>query len=116
MEKDLSNITCFNCNKKEHYTNTCPEEKKTVTSVPQSVQQRTTYRNKAFIRSEATDIQTKDKEKELNQILDRRSEHIVIDVKLDGHAAKALVDQQTTRASLISSTYTSTYNLPIVEL
>ena len=41
---------------------------------------------------------------------------MVIDVKLDGHPAKALVDQQTTGASLISSTYTSTYNLPIVEL
>ena len=32
MEKDLSNITCFNCNKKGHYANTCPEEKKAVTS------------------------------------------------------------------------------------
>ena len=41
---------------------------------------------------------------------------MVIDVKLDGHLAKALADQQTTGASLISSTYTSTYNLPIVEL
>ena len=41
---------------------------------------------------------------------------MVIDVKLDGHPAKALVDQQTTGGSLISSTYTSTYNLPIVEL
>ena len=41
---------------------------------------------------------------------------MVIDSKLDGHPAKALVDQQTTAASLISSTYTSTYNLPIVEL
>ena len=41
---------------------------------------------------------------------------MVIDVKLDGHSAKALVDQQTTGASLISSTYTSTYSLPIVEL
>ena len=39
-----------------------------------------------------------------------------IDVKLDGHPANALVDQQTTGASLISSTYISTYNLPIVEL
>ena len=61
-------------------------------------------------------MQTKDKEKELNQILDRISEHMVIDVKLDGHPAKALVDQQTIGASLISSTYTSTYNLPIIEL
>ena len=87
-EKDLSNITCFNCNKKEHYTNTCPKEKKTVPSAARSVQQRTTYRNKAFIRSVATDIQTKDKEKELNQILDRRSEHIVIYVKLDGHVLR----------------------------
>ena len=41
---------------------------------------------------------------------------MVNDVKLDGHPAKALVDQQTTGASLISSTYTSTYNLLIVEL
>ena len=41
---------------------------------------------------------------------------MVIDVKLDGHPAKALVDQQTTGASLISSTYTSIYNLPIIEL
>ena len=116
MEKDLSNITCFNCNKKGHYPNTCPEEKKTVTSAAQSVQPKTTYRKKPFIRSAATDIQTKHKEKELNQILDRRSEHMVIDVKLDGHPAKALVDQQSTGASLISSTYTSTYNFPIVEL
>ena len=42
-EKDLSNITCFNCNKKGHYANTCPEENKTITSAAQSVQQRTTY-------------------------------------------------------------------------
>ena len=55
-EKDLSNITCFNCNKKGHYANTCPEEKMTVTSAAQSVQQRTTYRKKPFIRSAATDI------------------------------------------------------------
>ena len=41
---------------------------------------------------------------------------MVIDVKLDRHPAKALVDQQTTGASLISSTYTSTYNLPKIEL
>ena len=41
---------------------------------------------------------------------------MVIDVKLDGHPAKVLVNQQTTGASLISSTYTSIYNLPIVEL
>ena len=41
---------------------------------------------------------------------------MVIDVKLDGYPAKALVDQQTTGASLITSTYTSTYNLLIVEL
>ena len=41
---------------------------------------------------------------------------MVIDFKLDGHPAKALVDQQTTGASLVSYTYTSTYNLPIVEL
>ena len=41
---------------------------------------------------------------------------MVIDVKLDGHPAKALVDQQTTSASLINSAYTSTYNLLIVEL
>ena len=115
-EKDLSNITSSNCNKKGHYANTCPEENKTVTSAAQSVQQRTTYRKKPFIRSAATYIQTKDKEKELNQILNRRSEHMVIDVKLDGHPAKALVDQLTTGASLISSTYTSTYNLPIIEL
>ena len=26
-EKDLSKITCFNCNKKGHYANTCLEEK-----------------------------------------------------------------------------------------
>ena len=71
---------------------------------------------KPFIGSAATDIQTKNKEKELNQILDRRSEHMVIDVKLNGRPTKALVDQQTMGASLISSTYTSTYNLPIVEL
>ena len=69
-----------------------------------------------MIRAAATDIQTKNKEKELNQILDRKSEHMVIDVKLNGHPAKALVDQQTTGASLISSTYTSTYKVPIVEL
>ena len=41
---------------------------------------------------------------------------MVINVKLEGHPAKALVDQQSTGASLISSTYTSTSNLPIVEL
>ena len=41
---------------------------------------------------------------------------MVIDVKLDGHPAKALVDQQTTGASLINSAYPSTYNLLIVEL
>ena len=40
---------------------------------------------------------------------------MVIDVKLDRDPAKALIDQQTTGASLMSSTYTSTYNLPIVE-
>ena len=115
-EKDLSNITCFKCNTKGHYANTCPEERKPVTSTAHSVLQRTTYRKKPFIRLAATDIQTKDKEKGLNQILDRRSEHMVIDVKLDGHPVNALVDQQTTGASLMSSTYTSTYNLPIVEL
>ena len=110
------NITCFNCNKKGHYANTCPEEKKSVTSAAQSVQHKTTYQKKPFIRSAATDIQPKDKERELNQILDKKSEHMVINVKWDGHPAKALVDQQTTGGSLISSTYTSTYNLPIVEL
>ena len=31
---------------------------------------------------------------------------MVIDVKLDGHPAKALVEQQTTGASLICSAYT----------
>ena len=71
-EKDLSNIKCFNCNKNGHYANTCPEEKKNVTSAAQSVQQKTTHRKKPFIRSAATGIQTKDKETELNQILDRR--------------------------------------------
>ena len=116
MAKDLSNITCFNCNTKGHYYNKCPEENMTVTSSAQSVQQRTTYRKKPFIRLAATDIQTKTKGKELNQILEWKSEHMVIDVKLNRHPAKALVDQQTRGASLISSTYTSTYNLPIVEL
>ena len=91
-EKDLLNITCDNCNKKRHYANTCPEEKPTVTSAAQSIPERTTYRKKPFIRSAATDIQTKDKEKELYQILDKRLKHMVIDVKLDGQPAKALVE------------------------
>ena len=39
---------------------------------------------------------------------------MVIEVKVNNITAKALVDQQTTGASLISSTYASTHNLPTI--
>ena len=41
---------------------------------------------------------------------------MLIDVEVDGYPARALIDQQTTDASLISTTFASTYNLPTVIL
>ena len=40
---------------------------------------------------------------------------MVIDVLINGNLARALVDQQTTRANLISTSYATTYNLPLVQ-
>ena len=41
---------------------------------------------------------------------------MLIDVEVDRHPARALIDQQMTGASLISTTFASTYNLPTVIL
>ena len=49
-------------------------------------------------------------------LIDNSSNHMLINIKVDGHPARALIDQQTTGASLISTTFASTYNLPTVAL
>ena len=41
---------------------------------------------------------------------------MLINVEVDEHPARGLIDQQTTGASLISTTFASTYNLPTVIL
>ena len=48
--------------------------------------------------------------------IDNSSNHMLINIKVDGHPARALIDQQTTRASLIRTNFPSTYNLPTVAL
>ena len=40
---------------------------------------------------------------------------MVIDVLINGNPARALVDQRTTRANLISTSYATSYNLPLVQ-
>ena len=50
------------------------------------------------------------------ELYDPKSKHMVIEVQINGKPAKALVDQQTTRANLISSSYVTTYNLPTIAL
>ena len=50
------------------------------------------------------------------ELIDNSSNHMLINIKVDGHPARALIDQQTTEASLISTTFDSTYNLLTVAL
>ena len=98
-----------------HYTNKCP--KKSVTSAAQSVRFKPTYLKKPQhqVRTAATRIKIP-QNNQPKGLLDARSKHMLIDVEVDGHPARALIDQQTTGASLISTTFASTYNLPTVIL
>lgn len=44
-------------------------------------------------------------------LIDDSSNDILINIKVDGHLARALINQQTTGASLIRTTFTSICNL-----
>src|SRR4029077_12141892 len=112
QQADLSQITCFTCNQKGHYANKCP--KKQIRSAAQTVKTRHTFKGRPSMRSAATDIRTKGIDQD--NILDKKSEHMVIEVKVNNIPARALVDQQTTGASLISTTYASMHNLPTIPL
>ena len=107
-------MTCYNCNEKGHYANKCP--KKSIKSAAQTVQPRRTnpYPRKPFIKSAATEV-TDEQEHLPPELYDKNSKHMVIDVLINGNPARALVDQQTTRANLISTSYATTYNLPLVQ-
>ena len=96
-----------------HYANKCP--KKLVRSAAQSVRFKPTHQQRPFIRSGVTDIKSKDIATP-NSILDKGSQHMVIDVKINRNPGRALVDPQTTGASLISCTYAATYDLPTIPL
>jgi len=95
-----------------HYASNCT--KRSVRSAAQSVRFRPTYQKKPQIRTAATRI--KIPKNQPNGLIDGTSKHMLINIKVDGHPARALIDQQTTGASLISTTFASTYNLPTVVL
>ena len=113
-KRDLATVTCYNCNEKGHYANKCP--KKSIKSAAQTVQPRRTnpFPRKPFIKSAATEV-TDEQEHLPPELYDKNSKHMVIDVLINGNPARALVDQQTTRANLISTSYATTYNLPLVQ-
>ena len=113
-KRDLATVTCYNCNEKGHYANKCP--KKSIKSAAQTVQPRRTnpYPKKPFIKSAAIEVRY-EQEHLPPELYDKNSKHIVIDVLINGNPARALVDQQTTRANLISTSYATTYNLPLVQ-
>ena len=113
-KRDLATVTCYNCNEKGHYANKCP--KKSIKSAAQTVHPRRTnpYPRKPFIKSAATEV-TDEQEHLPPELYDKNSKHMVIDVLINGNPARALVDQQTTRANLISTSYATTYNLPLVQ-
>jgi len=110
--KDLSKVKCFNCNEMGHYASNCT--KKSVRSAAQSVRFRPTYQKKPQIRTAATRI--KIPKNQPNGLIDGTSKHMLINIKVNGHPARALIDQQTTGASLISTTFASTYNILTVVL
>ena len=49
-------------------------------------------------------------------LIDNSSNHMLINIKFDRDLARASIDQQTTGASLISTTIASTYNFTTVAL
>ena len=98
-----------------HYANKCPSPKKSVTSAAQQVRFKPTYLRKPAIRTAATRIKMPQVDQPKG-LIDNSSNHMLINIKVDGHPARALIDQQTTGASLISTTFASTYNLPTVAL
>ena len=56
------------------------------------------------------------KSKELpKEIYDPTSKHQVINIEVEGNKALALIDPQTTGGNLMSTNYTSVYNLPLIQ-
>ena len=49
-------------------------------------------------------------------LINYRLNYIQINIKLDGHPSRALIDQHTTRSSLISTTFPFTNNLTTIEV
>ena len=113
--RDISTVKCFNCNEMGHYANKCPSLKKSLTSAAQQVRLKPTYLRKPAIRTAATRIKMPQVDQPKG-LIDNSSNHMLINIKVDKHLARALIDQQTTGASLISTTFASTYNLPTVAL
>ena len=113
-KRDLATVTWYNCNEKAHYANKCP--KKSIKSAAQTVQPRRTnpYPRKLFIKSAATEV-TDEQEHLAPELYDKNLKHMVIDVLINGNPARALLDQQITRANLISMSYARTYNHPLVQ-
>ena len=84
-----------------HYANKCPK-KSAVTSAAQSVRFKPTYQKKPQHQVRSTATRIKIPQNNLpKELLDRKSKHMLIDVEVDGHPARAVIDQQTTGASLI---------------
>ena len=114
-ERDISTVKCFHCNEIGQYANKCPSPKKSVTSAIQQVRFKPTYLRKPAIRTAATRIKMPQVDQPKG-LIDNSSNHMLINIKVDGHPAQALIDPQTTGASLVSTTFASTYNLPTVPL
>ena len=49
-------------------------------------------------------------------LIDNSSNYMLINIKVDRHTVRALIDQQKTGASLKSTTFASTYNLTTLAL
>ena len=113
--RDISTVKCFNCNEVGHYANECPSPKKSVTLAAQQVRFKPIYLRKPAIRTAATRIKMPQVD-QLKGLIDNSSNYMLINIKVVGHLARALIDQQTTGASHIHTTFASTYNVQTVAL
>ncbi len=113
--RDTKDVTCYNCNKKGHYANKCPE--KSIRSAAQSVRPKTnnSYPRKPFVRTAAVNISHKEG-KLPSDLYDDSSKHMIINVEINCNPARALVDQQTTGSNLISNSYVTTHQRPTIQL
>ena len=74
------------------YANKCP--KKSLTSAAQSVRFKPTYQKKPQhqVRTAATRIKISQNDQPKG-LLNARSKHMLIEIEVDGHSARALIDQ-----------------------